>query len=171
MPSIMTMAMLPSSSRNIISQQSMTVAESFAMSNGKLKPHSTPATLCWLEKNYELSDGVCIPRNVVYYNYTDFCQKNDMLPVNAASFGKVMSLFHFFFHSVFLLPIMYLHIDGEISFQIIRQMFQNLTTRRLGTRGQSRYHYYGLAIKPSSIYYTPSYSSRKYERQSMKFDR
>ena len=45
--------------------------------------------------------------------------------------------------------------------QIIRQMFSNLTTRRLGTRGQSRYHYYGLAVKPDSIYYSPNYSSRK----------
>lgn len=24
-----------------------------------------------------------------------------------------------------------------------------------------RYHYYGLAVKPSSIYYSPNYSSRK----------
>ena len=67
--------------------------EHLVVNNGtntlKLRPHSTPATLCWLEKNYELSEGVCIPRNVVYYNYTDFCRKNGMQPVNAASFGKV----------------------------------------------------------------------------------
>ncbi len=56
---------------------------------GRLRPHSTPATLCWLEKNYELCEGVCIPRNVVYFNYVDFCSKNHMQPVNAASFGKV----------------------------------------------------------------------------------
>ena len=55
----------------------------------RLRSHSTPATLCWLEKNYELSEGVCIPRNVVYYNYVDWCGKNGMQPVNAASFGKV----------------------------------------------------------------------------------
>ena len=61
-----------------------------SMVNNTLRPHSTPATLCWLEKNYELSEGVCIPRNVVYYNYTDFCRKNGMQPVNAASFGKVL---------------------------------------------------------------------------------
>lgn len=101
----------------------------------RLRPHSTPATLCWLERNYELAEGVCIPRNVVYFNYVDFCSKNGMQPVNAASFGK-----------------------------IIRQMFQSLTTRRLGTRGQSRYHYYGLAVKPESIYYTSNYSSRKSSR-------
>ena len=28
----------------------------------KLRPHSTPVTLSWLERNYELSEGVCIPR-------------------------------------------------------------------------------------------------------------
>ncbi|XP_042145493.1 transcription factor RFX4-like [Ixodes scapularis] len=52
-----------------------------------------------------------------------------MQPVNAASFGK-----------------------------IIRQQFPQLTTRRLGTRGQSRYHYYGIAIKEASLYFESSYS-------------
>ncbi|XP_064479593.1 transcription factor RFX4-like [Ornithodoros turicata] len=52
-----------------------------------------------------------------------------MQPVNAASFGK-----------------------------IIRQQFPQLTTRRLGTRGQSRYHYYGIAIRDTSIYFEMSYS-------------
>ena len=44
------------------------------------------------ERNYELAEGVCIPRNVVYFNYVDFCSKNSMQPVNAASFGKVYSI-------------------------------------------------------------------------------
>ncbi|KAI2567730.1 RFX4 isoform 10, partial [Pan troglodytes] len=57
-------------------------------------------------------------------HYLDFCEKNDTQPVNAASFGK-----------------------------IIRQQFPQLTTRRLGTRGQSKYHYYGIAVKESSQYY------------------
>ena len=102
-------------------------------SSVRMRPHSTPETLHWLDGNYELAEGVCIPRNVVYFNYVDFCSKNHMQPVNAASFGK-----------------------------IIRQMFANLTTRRLGTRGQSRYHYYGLAVKADSIYYSPNYSSKKF---------
>ncbi|CAM6031421.1 unnamed protein product, partial [Sphagnum compactum] len=34
---------------------------------------------------------------------------------------------------------------------IIRQQFPQLTTRRLGTRGQSRYHYYGIAIKEHQL--------------------
>ncbi|GIY82901.1 transcription factor RFX4 [Caerostris darwini] len=61
-----------------------------------------------LEENYETAEGVCIPRSTLYMHYVDFCAKNYMQPVNAASFGK-----------------------------IIRQQFPQLTTRRLGTRGQS----------------------------------
>ncbi len=54
-----------------------------------LRPHSTPATMIWLEDNYELAEGVCIPRSVLYLHYVDFCANNNVQPVNAASFGKV----------------------------------------------------------------------------------
>uniref|UniRef100_A0AAY4BQQ3 RFX-type winged-helix domain-containing protein n=1 Tax=Denticeps clupeoides TaxID=299321 RepID=A0AAY4BQQ3_9TELE len=93
--------------------------------------HSTPATLTWLEENYEIAEGVCIPRSALYMHYLDFCEKNGTQPVNAASFGK-----------------------------IIRQQFPELTTRRLGTRGQSKYHYYGIAVKESSQYYDVMYSKK-----------
>ncbi|XP_072350431.1 transcription factor RFX4-like isoform X4 [Scyliorhinus torazame] len=43
---------------------------------------------------------------------------------------------------------------------IIRQQFPQLTTRRLGTRGQSKYHYYGIAVKESSPYYDVMYSKK-----------
>ncbi|XP_062915654.1 transcription factor RFX4 [Mobula hypostoma] len=99
--------------------------------NRASKPHSTPATLQWLEENYEIAEGVCIPRSALYMHYLDFCEKNDTQPVNAASFGK-----------------------------IIRQQFPQLTTRRLGTRGQSKYHYYGIAVKESSPYYDVMYSKK-----------
>ncbi|XP_054931507.1 transcription factor RFX4-like isoform X1 [Dermacentor andersoni] len=95
---------------------------------GWLRPHSTPATLLWLQQNYEVAEGVCIPRNTLYLHYVDFCARNAMQPVNAASFGK-----------------------------IIRQQFPQLTTRRLGTRGQSRYHYYGIAVRVGSLYFEPPY--------------
>ena len=42
-------------------------------------------------------------------------------PVNAASFGK-----------------------------LVRSVFVGLKTRRLGTRGHSKYHYYGIKIKDNS---------------------
>lgn len=43
-----------------------------------------------LDENYEMAEGVCIPRNALYLHYVDFCAKNAMQPVNAASFGKVL---------------------------------------------------------------------------------
>ena len=121
MPSIMAMASIPTPSRNLIDQQTVNVADAFALSNGKLKPHSTPATLCWLEKNYELSEGVCIPRNVVYYNYTDFCRKNNMLPVNAASFGKVTAFFYSLF---FYLVSFYCVLMQKYHFRLFDKCFQ-----------------------------------------------
>jgi hypothetical protein len=58
----------------------------------KVIPHSTPLTLNWLSENFECADGVCIPRKVIYKHYCSFCKKNGMIPVNAASFGKVSHL-------------------------------------------------------------------------------
>ena len=69
---------------------------------------------------------VCIPRNSVYFNYVDFCSKNKMMPVNAASFGKVKIYFTYSMFNSFTDP-------SPLS-QIIRQMFPNLTTRRLGNK-------------------------------------
>ncbi|PVD33899.1 hypothetical protein C0Q70_05161 [Pomacea canaliculata] len=51
--------------------------------------------------------------------------------------------------------------------QIIRQKFPKLTTRRLGTRGQSRYHYYGIGIKQTSVYYQSVYSGRGLTRKGV----
>ncbi|RWS15135.1 transcription factor RFX4-like protein 1 [Dinothrombium tinctorium] len=116
------------SSTNLIGENDVEVKTSTC---GLLKPHSTPATLIWLEQNYEIAEGVCIPRSALYTHYVDFCAKNNIQPVNAASFGK-----------------------------IIRQQFPQLTTRRLGTRGQSRYHYYGIAVRETSPYYQLAYSKR-----------
>ena len=36
---------------------------------------------------------------------------------------------------------------------MVRQKFPKITTRRLGTRGQSKYHYYGIGIRRTSIYF------------------
>ncbi|XP_022097820.1 DNA-binding protein RFX6-like, partial [Acanthaster planci] len=94
-------------------------------------------TLLWLNENYERAEGVCLPRCVLYTHYLDLCKKRIFTPAGAATFGK-----------------------------IIRQMFPKLTTRRLGTRGQSKYHYYGIGIKKSSIYYHSVYSGKGLSRFS-----
>ncbi|XP_018917044.2 DNA-binding protein RFX2 isoform X6 [Bemisia tabaci] len=86
--------------------------------------NSTPVTYTqvqWLLENYETAEGVSLPRSTLYYHYLRHCNEHKLDPVNAASFGK-----------------------------LIRSVFLGLRTRRLGTRGNSKYHYYGIRIKPSS---------------------
>uniref|UniRef100_A0A673MTM9 MHC class II regulatory factor RFX1-like n=1 Tax=Sinocyclocheilus rhinocerous TaxID=307959 RepID=A0A673MTM9_9TELE len=92
--------------------------------NGHGYPHPTrasPATVQWLLDNYETVEGVSLPRSTLYCHYLLHCQEQKLEPVNAASFGK-----------------------------LIRSVFMGLRTRRLGTRGNSKYHYYGLRIKANS---------------------
>lgn len=48
--------------------------------------------LCRLDQNYQLEDNVCLPRSTIYEHYLDFCQRESIQPVNAASFGKVNSV-------------------------------------------------------------------------------
>lgn len=75
----------------------------------------------WLIDNYETAEGVSLPRSTLYNHYLRHCAENNLDPVNAASFGK-----------------------------LIRSVFLGLRTRRLGTRGNSKYHYYGIRVKPTS---------------------
>lgn len=109
-----------------------------------------PPQLQWLLDNYETAEGVSLPRSTLYNHYLRHCQEQKLDPVNAASFGK-----------------------------LIRSIFMGLRTRRLGTRlppvlsprlqprfpgffflrdrvllvsrrGNSKYHYYGIRVKPDS---------------------
>ncbi|KAM9214408.1 LOW QUALITY PROTEIN: MHC class II regulatory factor RFX1 [Leptosomus discolor] len=84
-------------------------------------PRLPPLPVQWLLDNYETAEGVSLPRSTLYCHYLLHCQQQKLEPVNAASFGK-----------------------------LIRSVFMGLRTRRLGTRGNSKYHYYGLRIKASS---------------------
>ncbi|XP_064386998.1 transcription factor RFX3-like isoform X2 [Halichondria panicea] len=80
-----------------------------------------PQTVQWLLENYETAEGVSLPRSTLYNHYLRHCAATKIDAVNAASFGK-----------------------------LIRSVFIGLKTRRLGTRGNSKYHYYGIRIKPDS---------------------
>jgi hypothetical protein len=62
-----------------------------------------------LNSNYEEEEGISLPRSVMYSHYIDYCREHDTEPMNQASFGKV-----------------------------IRSVFPNIKTRRLGNRGQSK---------------------------------
>uniref|UniRef100_A0A8C1LFF7 DNA-binding protein RFX6 n=1 Tax=Cyprinus carpio TaxID=7962 RepID=A0A8C1LFF7_CYPCA len=103
----------------------------------KDKKKQTQLTLQWLEENYIVCEGVCLPRCILYAHYLDFCRKEKLDPACAATFGKT-----------------------------IRQKFPLLTTRRLGTRGHSKYHYYGIGIKETSAYYHSVYSGKGLTRFS-----
>lgn len=81
----------------------------------------TASAVQWLLENYETAEGVSLPRSTLYAHYLRHCSEHKLEPVNAASFGK-----------------------------LIRSVFLGLRTRRLGTRGNSKYHYYGIRVKPGS---------------------
>lgn len=92
-------------------------------SSGKIysTAQNCPITVKWLLENFESMVGQSLPRSFVYDQYVAHCGLNKIDAVNAASFGK-----------------------------LIRSVFLGLRTRRLGTRGNSKYHYYGIKIKETS---------------------
>ena len=71
----------------------------------------------WLNNNYEMCEGVSVARCVLYQHYIQSCNQMGYEAINSASFGK-----------------------------IIRNVFRFLKTRRLGTRGNSRYFIYSSLI-------------------------
>ena len=75
----------------------------------------------WLHQTYEYCEGISVARCALYSHYLQSCNEHSVEPVNPASFGK-----------------------------IIRTNFPMLKTRRLGTRGNSKYHYYGIRPRESS---------------------
>ena len=83
---------------------------------------ASPVTVEWLLENFEPYDGVSLARCTLYAHYLHHCRENQLDAMNAASFGK-----------------------------LIRSIFLGLKTRRLGARGNSKYHYYGIRVKPSSM--------------------
>ncbi|CAF1378281.1 unnamed protein product [Didymodactylos carnosus] len=82
---------------------------------------ASPATVQWLVDNFEPAEGCSLRRSILYSFYLQHCQEQKLEQVNPASFGK-----------------------------LIRSVFLGLRTRRLGTRGNSKYHYYGIRLKGSS---------------------
>lgn len=73
--------------------------------------------LLWLMKNCESKHDSYVPRGRIFAQYASSCAENKLKPLSQASLGK-----------------------------LIRTVFPDLTTRRLGMRGQSKYHYCGLKL-------------------------
>uniref|UniRef100_A0A669EHH9 DNA-binding protein RFX2 n=1 Tax=Oreochromis niloticus TaxID=8128 RepID=A0A669EHH9_ORENI len=111
-------------SSHIISSGSTYLIHGGNMEGNRIASHKSSllnSHLQWLLDNYETAEGVSLPRSSLYNHYLRHCQEQKLDPVNAASFGK-----------------------------LIRSVFMGLRTRRLGTRGNSKYHYYGIRVKPDS---------------------
>ncbi|XP_065436970.1 DNA-binding protein RFX8 isoform X2 [Chrysemys picta bellii] len=78
----------------------------------------------WIADNFYVCEGYSVPRCLLYEMYIENCTQNAQTQVNPATFGK-----------------------------LVRLVFPDLGTRRLGTRGSARYHYDGIHIKKSSSFY------------------
>lgn len=97
---------------------------------------TSPATVVWLHQNYEAAEGVSLGRSTLYEHYQKHCDQTTTEPVNPASFGK-----------------------------LIRSVFRDLKTRRLGTRGNSKYHYYGIRVKnDSTLKFSPDQVGGPHQR-------
>lgn len=71
----------------------------------------------WLTEDWQRVDdpSAAVPRNAVYNRYVRVCATEKIRALNPASFGK-----------------------------LVRIVFPNIKTRRLGVRGHSKYHYCGI---------------------------
>ncbi|CAI5755741.1 unnamed protein product [Candida verbasci] len=74
--------------------------------------------MVWLLNSCEASPTAVIPRNRIYARYVQVCADNNLSPLSPASFGKLVKI-----------------------------LYPSITTRRLGMRGQSKYHYCGVKLK------------------------
>ncbi|XP_053386900.1 uncharacterized protein LOC123541920 [Mercenaria mercenaria] len=72
----------------------------------------------WIKSHLEEHGDVCMPKAEVYDEYRQYCEHHDLRPLCNADFGKMM-----------------------------KQVFPDINTRRLGQRGQSKYFYGGLRKK------------------------
>ena len=73
--------------------------------------------MAWLMKFCELNEQSSVLRSRIYARYVTMCSQHNVRPMNPASFGK-----------------------------LVRVIYPDLTTRRLGVRGQSKYHYCGIRL-------------------------
>lgn len=73
--------------------------------------------MSWVQHLCEPSHTSVVPRNRIYARYVQLCANFNLNPLAPANFGKVL-----------------------------RILFPNLKTRRLGMRGKSKYHYCGIKL-------------------------
>ncbi|KAM9907648.1 hypothetical protein OXX79_000840 [Metschnikowia pulcherrima] len=80
--------------------------------------HHQIFALAWLSQACEAAPAAVVPRNRIYARYVQMCGEYTLGPLMPAAFGR-----------------------------LVRLLFPNLTTRRLGMRGKSKYHYCGVKLR------------------------
>ncbi|SCU98856.1 LADA_0H15786g1_1 [Lachancea dasiensis] len=90
--------------------------------------------LTWLMDSCVEEKNSFVPRGRIFAQYAACCAQNNLKPLSQATLGK-----------------------------LIRSIFPDLTTRRLGMRGQSKYHYCGLNLISPSRSTSPNPSFRNFE--------
>ncbi|KAL7675699.1 hypothetical protein ACOME3_001967 [Neoechinorhynchus agilis] len=105
-------------------------------------------TISWILDNFQPSDGNSIRRSILFNLYLEHCLNLGIEAMSAPLFGK-----------------------------LIRTTFVGIKTRRLGSRGNSKYHYYGIAVangsslKPLIDHQCSHYSHNVLlEKQKIKYD-
>ncbi|KAG4301271.1 hypothetical protein PCK1_002581 [Pneumocystis canis] len=78
--------------------------------------------ISWLMRHCEAVPDVAVPRNRIYAHYVSICAHERIKPLNPASFGK-----------------------------LVRMVYPDIKTRRLGVRGQSKYHYCGMKLRDENL--------------------
>jgi RFX DNA-binding domain len=93
----------------------------------------------WLSLNYVASKDTSIPRCLIYQHYCEDFRKEGIEPLNTAMFGKV-----------------------------IKMAFPFIKSRRLGNRGNSKYHYFGVAPRNSAVQVHISIEESENEKKFIK---
>lgn len=83
----------------------------------RLDRHHQLFGLAWLAKQCEVSYTTVVTRTRVYARYVDTCAQQKISPLMPTNFGK-----------------------------LVRVTFPNITVRRLGMRGKSKYYYCGIKL-------------------------
>ncbi|XP_022340249.2 regulatory factor X 4-like [Crassostrea virginica] len=86
----------------------------------------------WLQRHFEVQSQTSLSRGELFKAYIIHCERNNITHCNPATFGK-----------------------------ILRSVFPGVKTRRIGTRGNSRYHYQGIGVKPKACRQEKEQKSRE----------
>jgi hypothetical protein len=102
-----------------------------------------------ISDNYELRDGVSLPRSSLYENYLDFCTGSSIPPMNAARYWYTFCLDgdHAALANWCVRPFP----DSERADLVFVDKFDECVLACCQPR-QSKYHYYGVCVRETAMH-------------------